>query len=236
MRKNVETRIKAWLTNGLATEVTKTTIALIKDTARPLTEKVSQLERKYGLGVGTLGQSLMPPEIRDVPVNALNGISSFDPLKDLGDIFGPIIGVVVAAITVIVISVVTPVVITVLFNIVSALSVTLGALLLAALSTNPVGWAFLIAAGLVVIITGQVAAEEFKNRLPGWDLPNWARKLVNLEKIRAELARQRTKIITNVTAELTNSIELKNQILKEVGELFEKKLRDAAEDARMLIR
>lgn len=158
--------------------------------------ELQALCNRYSVKGFTLGQLNIFSGIKGI--NVAIGTPDMPGMDALFTILGMIVGVVTA--------IMLPTIIGVLIGIIASISTTIAAILVNILLTIPVwGWGILLVVGGIALINAAIdgaeaAKKQLMDYLSGCDLPQWVRKKMTDEKMRAELTK------SNIAAEIKRSL------------------------------
>lgn len=235
MNLNIDEKIKHWLDVELSNEVKKISGPWIKSISKQLSAHIMSIESAYNMAIGTLAKSFSLNSISGYQINTKADIRDIDITDGLSGTMGNIVGVVSAIIAGVVAFNVIPIVLGIVVYIVGIISTALASALVSVLVSNPVGWAFLVGIFGVALVAGVGAKEYLQEKVVDMNLPKWARELINANTIYDKIESKKNEIYQELFDQLKNQEKLAFQIVEEVKSLYERSLKETAEEARMLI-
>jgi hypothetical protein len=236
MKRDIAPSIEAHMRQVLPRRIEAHSAPLLASMGSELAQDLKALENRYQIQIGTLSGglsgSIKLSADKSASAVSLGGIS-WD--GGFGGAIGSIVGVISGLVTGVVMLNVVPIVLLVVVKIVAMISLTLGGILFTILTTNPVGWMFLVAILGFSIAMGAEVRSVIESKFQEWNLPGAVRKLVGAENIHREIDKKKDEILKSVSTALQNDAELRQQVVAETSKFFKIRLMANAEDARLLI-
>jgi hypothetical protein len=207
---------------------------ILSEIADELEDDIKGIENAYGVPIGLLGASfnLSSHGIGGFSLGPTPGVDVTDGMAEgLGNVVALISGLLASVVTYIV----TPIVLVLMVKIVAIISITLAKLIVVILISNPAGWAILAGIGVAGIYAGAKAKKAVLEKLPGWNLPQWVRKLVQSSSVHSKIDEQQGVIVDQVTTKLKGDHNIRQQLTDLITNTFKNSLKEKAEEARLLI-
>lgn len=233
MKSGIDRKIKQWIDKKLEMQVQRIVDNTVSNIGGKLADEIKELERQFGIPIGSLGASFTSSGLSNVDVDiALSGI---DFLDGVADGLGSVIGVIAGLVTGVVAWVVTPIILGIVLKIVAAVSIALASALFTILVSNPAGWVVLAGIGIAAIAAGGEAKRKVQEKVPEWDLPGWVRDLVKKDSIYQQIDGHRGEISRQINAALEQKKDIDEKIVESLTQAFKTSLKAKADQARLLI-
>jgi hypothetical protein len=235
MQQHIDSEIKNLIQEDNLSELFRDQVRpILSSIGNELRYDVQDLEKKYGIPIGTLGASfdLSTPGINGFSLGSRTDLDATDGMTEgLSNIIGWISGILAVVVTYIV----GPVILGIMVGIIALISTTLASIILAILISNPGGLVILAGIGLAGYFTGGRAKEVVESNMPSWDLPLWVRNLVDASSVYSKIDQKRSAIVNEVTSKLKEDQDVRRQLIDKITSVFEKSLVEKADTARLLI-
>ncbi|MDR0967079.1 MAG: hypothetical protein LBM75_11400 [Myxococcales bacterium] len=216
MGERIDNKINALIkSESFKGEINSAVSDSIHSISTDLCSGVEKIQKKYGIETGGL-------------INAFNGssirVGSISICSFISDLMWSLLLPVISRIASIVIGII--------WNTISAiLALLLGPILIA----TPPGWVILGALGITYFLGKGGVKEIMLEKMPGYDFPNWVRKLVSKDKVYSSINGKHSEIVSKIESELKKDSNLRKQLVDGIFKGFKKSLQEAADEAKLLI-